>query len=54
MSKKKLVGDQTMDTKIDEIFEKLDENENDKISKDEFVRNCAENVFIRDILIPSI
>lgn len=54
MSKKQLVGDQTMETKIDEIFEKLDDNENQKITKDEFVLNCANNVFLRDILLPKI
>ena len=54
MDKKKLVGDQTVDTKIEEIFEKLDDNENDKIARDEFIRNCANNVFISDILMPKI
>jgi len=54
MDKKKLVGDQTVDTKIEEIFEKLDDNENDKITRDEFVKNCANNVFISDILMPKI
>lgn len=54
MNKKQLVGDQTMDTKIEEIFEKLDDNENDKISKEEFIKNCANNVFLRDTLMPKI
>ena len=54
MDKKKLVGDQTVDTKIEEIFEKLDDNENEKITRDEFIRNCANNVFISDILMPKI
>lgn len=54
MNKKQLVGDQTMDTKISEIFDKLDDNENDKITKDEFIGNCANNVFLRDALIPKI
>lgn len=54
MNHKKLVGDQTMDTKIDEMFEKLDHNENHKISKDEFVMNCADNIFLREILCPDL
>lgn len=53
MSKKSLVGDQTTDTKIDEIFEKLDENENGKITRDEFIENCSNNIFLRDILTPN-
>jgi Ca2+-binding EF-hand superfamily protein len=52
MDKKQLVGDQTVESKIDEIFEKLDDNENEKISKEEFVKNCSHNVFLRDILVP--
>ena len=54
MDKKKLVGDQTLDTKIDEIFEKMDDNENDKITKEEFVSNCSRNVFLSDILVPKL
>lgn len=52
ISKKQLVGDQTTDTKIDEIFEKLDENENGKITREEFIDNCSNNIFLRDILTP--
>jgi Ca2+-binding EF-hand superfamily protein len=54
MNKKDLAGDQTLDTKIDELFEKLDDNENQKISKDEFINNCADNMFLREILAPKI
>ncbi|CAF0779606.1 unnamed protein product [Brachionus calyciflorus] len=54
MNKKKLVGDQTDETKIDEIFEKLDDNENDEITKEEFVENCLNNVFLRDLLVPNL
>lgn len=54
MNRKQLVGDQTMETKIDELFDKLDDNENEKITKDEFVRNCANNVFLRETLMPNI
>ena len=54
MNKKSLAGDQTLETKIEELFEKLDDNENNKISRDEFVNNCADNIFLRDILIPKI
>lgn len=54
MNHKQLVGDQTMDTKIEEIFEKLDDNENDQITKEEFIKNCASNVFLRDTLMPNI
>lgn len=54
MNHKQLVGDQTMDTKIEEIFEKLDDNENDKITKEEFVKNCANNVFLRETLMPKM
>lgn len=52
MNKKDLAGDQTLDTKLDELFEKLDDNENQKISKDEFINNCADNMFLREILAP--
>lgn len=54
MNHKQLVGDQTMDTKIDEIFEKLDDNENEQITKEEFVKNCANNVFLRETLMPQV
>ncbi|RNA15231.1 neuronal calcium sensor 2-like [Brachionus plicatilis] len=54
MSKKKLVGDQTDETKINELFENLDNNENNKITEDEFVENCMNNVFMREILSPDI
>ena len=54
MNRKQLVGDQTMDTKIAEIFDKLDDNENEKITKKEFVDNCANNVFLREALIPKV
>jgi guanylate cyclase activator 1 len=54
MNKKQLVGDQTNATKIDEIFDKLDDNENEKVSKEEFVSNCSNNVFLRDILVPQV
>ena len=52
MNKKDLAGDQTLDTKLDELFEKLDDNENQKISKDEFINNCGDNMFLREILAP--
>ncbi len=54
MNKKSLTGDQTLETKIEELFEKLDDNENNKISRDEFVNNCADNIFLRDILVPKL
>ena len=54
VSKKQLVSDQTNAAKIDEIFEKLDDNENEKVSKEEFVSNCSNNVFLRDILVPQV
>ena len=54
ISKKNLVGDQTTEYKIDEIFEKMDDNENEKITKDEFVNNCSRNVFLSDILVPKL
>jgi len=54
MNRKKLVGDQTMDTKIDEMFMKLDHNENHKISRDEFIMNCSDNIFLREILCPDL
>ena len=52
MNRKQLTGEQTLDSKIDEIFDKMDSNENEKISKEEFVSSCANNVFLRDILAP--
>lgn len=45
------MGDQTTESKIDELFEKLDENDNQKISKDEFVNSCSNNVFVRNVLM---
>ena len=54
MNNKQLVGDQAVDTKIDEIFEKLDDNENEHITKDEFIKNCSSNVFLRDTLLPKV
>lgn len=54
MNQKQLVGDQTMETKIEEIFDKLDDNENDKITKEEFINNCAQNVFLRETLMPKV
>lgn len=54
MNKKKLVGDQTTETKIDEIFMTLDHNENHKISRDEFITNCSNNIFLREILCPDL
>ena len=54
MNKKLLVGDQSLDTKIDELFEKLDDNENGKISKDEFVNNCVDNLFMREIVMANL
>lgn len=54
MNRKKLVGDQTQETKIEEIFENLDTNENNKICEKEFVENCMNNIFLREILLPEI
>ncbi len=48
---KKLVGDQTNDSKIEELFEKIDDNEDKKVSKKEFVENCMNNVFLKNILL---
>ena len=54
LSKKKLVGDQTMETKFDELFDKIDNNENKLISRDEFIETISNNIFLRDILCPDI
>ena len=54
MSKKELTGNQTTESKIDEIFDKLDDNENEKISREEFISHCESNVFLRDILAPEM
>ena len=54
LSKKKLVGDQTMETKFDELFDKIDHNENMLISRDEFIETISNNIFLREILCPDI
>ena len=54
MNKKELTGNQATETKIDEIFEKLDDNENDMISREEFLDHCTNNIFLRDILAPEL
>jgi len=50
LNKQNLAGNQTTDTKMDEIFDKLDENENGKISKDEFIDVLSNNIFLREAL----
>jgi Ca2+-binding EF-hand superfamily protein len=52
MNKKSLTGDQTNETKINEIFEKLDDDDNNEISREEFVSNCSGNIFMREVLAP--
>jgi Ca2+-binding EF-hand superfamily protein len=49
-----LVGNQNQETKMDEIFDKLDENENGKISREEFIDILSNNIFLREILSPKI
>jgi Ca2+-binding EF-hand superfamily protein len=49
-----LVGNQNQETKMDEIYDKLDENENGKISREEFVDILSNNIFLREILSPKI
>ena len=54
MNKKELTGNQATETKFDEIFEKIDDNENDLISREEFIEHCTNNIFLRDILAPEL
>lgn len=49
-----MVGNQNQETKMDEIYDKLDENENGKISREEFVDILSNNIFLREILSPKI
>ena len=49
-----MVGNQNQETKMDEIFDKLDENENGKISREEFIDILSNNIFLREILSPKI
>ena len=43
-----------METKFDELFDKIDNNENKLISRDEFIETISNNIFLRDILCPDI
>jgi Ca2+-binding EF-hand superfamily protein len=54
VKKKKLIGEQTTETKINDIFKKIDLNENNKISLEEFIDACSSSIFLREILCPDI
>lgn len=46
-------GTNSPDTKVDQIFSKMDINSDQKLSKEEFVTGCLQDDYLRKLLAPS-